>query len=64
MDNKSGQVIPGRKGLMKDLSLFSGEQEKPKVSPQMQLAILQYLATGNKLRLFLIMLILVLVTLP
>ena len=52
MDNKSGQVIPGRKGLMKDLSLFSEEPEKPKVSPQMQLAILQYLATGNKLTIF------------
>lgn len=48
MDNKSGQVIPGRKGLMKDLSLFSEEQDKPKVSPQLQLAILQYLATGKK----------------
>ena len=65
MDNKSGQVIPGRKGLMKDLSLFSEEQDKPKVSPQMQLAILQYLATGKILALFFIMKrIFMLVTLP
>ena len=49
MDNKSGQVIPGRNVLMRNLSLFSEEQDKPKVSPQMQLAIVQYLATGNKL---------------
>ena len=48
MDNKSGKVIPGRKGLMKNLSLFSEEQDKPKISPQLQLAILQYLATGEK----------------
>ena len=50
---------------MKDLSLFSEEQDKPKVSPQMQLAILQYLATGKILALFFIMKrILMLVTLP
>ena len=47
MDNKSGKVIPGRKTLMRELSLFTEDEDKPKVSPQLQLAILQYLNTGN-----------------
>lgn len=47
VDNKSGKVIPGRKTLMRELSLFSEEEDKPKVSPQLQLAILQYLNTGE-----------------
>ena len=49
MDNKSGKIIPGRKALMRELSLFSEEDDKPKVSPQLQLAILQYLNTGEQL---------------
>lgn len=48
VDNKSGKVIPGRKTLMRELSLFSEEEDKPKVSPQLQLAILQYLNTGEQ----------------
>ena len=48
VDNKSGKVIPGRKkALMRELSLFSDEEDQPKVSQQLQLAILQYLNTGN-----------------
>lgn len=47
VDNKSGKIIPGRKTLMRELSLFSEDEDKPKVSPQLQLAILQYLITGN-----------------
>lgn len=48
VDNKSGKVIPGRKTLMRELSLFSEEEDMPKVSPQLQLAILQYLNTGEQ----------------
>ena len=48
VDNKSGKVIPGRKkNLMRELSLFSDEEDQPKVSQQLQLAIMQYLNTGN-----------------
>lgn len=46
-DNKSGKVIPGRKKtLMRELSLFSDEEDQPKVSQQLQLAIMQYLNTA------------------
>ena len=51
VDNKSRQVIQGRKGPV-DLSFFTEEQQKPKVSPQLQLAILQYLTTGGKFKWF------------
>ena len=48
MDNKSGKVIPGRKKtLMRELSLFTEDEDQPKVSHQLQLAILQYLNTGK-----------------
>ncbi|XP_068746703.1 metal transporter CNNM2-like [Montipora capricornis] len=47
LDNKSGKVIPGRKKtLMRELSLFTEDEDQPKVSHQLQLAILQYLNTA------------------
>ena len=47
VDNKSGEVVPGRKKTMKDFALFSTEQDKPKMSAQLSLAVFQYLSAGN-----------------
>ena len=47
VDNKSGEVVPGRKKTMKDFALFSAEQDKPKMSAQLSLAVFQYLSAGN-----------------
>ncbi|EDO48694.1 predicted protein [Nematostella vectensis] len=43
LDNKSGKVVPGRKP---DFAFFSQDRERVKISPQLALAVFQYLSTA------------------